>query len=355
MKRKTNFLIIIFIFLFQSFIFGQSNERNNNIETINTSSCINIMGKVIDEKTGEGVEGVHIILLNIKLSGGGYMFRARSDKNGEFILKKVPTFERNNEYYEIEVDAGCGNIHLKWCKDKIHFRQEYLIKIKPIPGKNVVLAPIKIKRGKIVRGRVRLRENKKIKDFRIYVNLVNKRDYDPLETGWIVHIERDGKFHTDVIPVEEDLLFSIESIIDEEGVRYGNFSKIIRFEKNKEYNDLEFKMPERDNEIRGKIEYYNSGNVEYKRIIELIHCGSQNNQISLTTNKDGYFIVKDFKEGRFKFYIYLLSDNIKESKSFNPFKDKHRLIIKREDKIFIDIKIDVKNNKLKYYVRKKGE
>jgi len=342
MRKNRIINIIILIFLFQSFVFGQSNERNNNIETINTSSCVNIMGKVIDEKTGEGVEGVKVKFLNIDSENGRAIY-TKTDKKGNYIFEKmgvVKGFE-----YELIITAGCNDIYL--CNEDKYFRQTYLIKFKLKEGKNLILDTIKLKRGKRVKGVVKLRNGKKVKNFLMQIILKDRKPFDAFDEGWDVKNLGDGKFHSELLPVGEELYFVVTKIIDEEGTVYYAFEKLLKIEEDKNYDNLKLINEGRGTEIVGRITDINGKPIKGKQRITITPDNSPG--ISLVANKDGYFRLKDIDTGKFKFDLALQVNN--RLRFFGPFKDNNKLFIKKGERMFLDIKFDELKNKIEFRVK----
>ena len=325
--------------------FDQNNQRVKENDVEYAHAYTNIIGRVVDEETGKGVEGVLVRLLNTEGEYAKEMTK-RTDKSGRYILENVPVFE--DMEYELMIRGGCLDMNSRWCKDKTYFRQEYIVKFRLRYGRNMKIKTIKLKRGKSIRGKVKLRNGKRIKDVSIEIHLKKIKPYDSIDYGWRAYLKEDRIFVSELLPIGEELYFIVDSLEDEEGVHYGSFTKEIKLEKDKEYNDLEFIMPERNTEISGRITDINGKPIEGKQKISILPDNGYN--IDIVVDRNGYFKIKEIQEGNFRFDLYLLIN--KKFTIINYNKQKEKIKIRRGEKIFLDIKVDTKKKAVRFSILK---
>jgi hypothetical protein len=126
-KKRLEMLVSLIVFL--CFIQGATAENH-----------MSVSGKVINRETGKGVAGVDIILFEID---EGEEFESTTDREGKFMIKKIP--KGKYEIPEIEIYMTCPE---ELIIDKMPK------KVKISPEKNISDITIYLKKGATISGSV---------------------------------------------------------------------------------------------------------------------------------------------------------------------------------------------------------
>jgi hypothetical protein len=317
-------VVIVFVLISQKLLLCQSYS--------------NVYGKVVDEESKKPVANVNVSLNNV-FDENNYMYRTLTNESGEFVFNKLVA---DDFEYELRINyiENMNKLTGLSCYD-----QTYKITFKLEKGKNLVLKPVKLKKGAQITGVVKLFDGTILKVATLYFNIVDKNKFDSINTSWQMKSfsSETGVFDSLLLPVDVDIKVKAMDLFNKDkNEAYDNVENIIKINKGEDNKNIEIIVPNILTEIKG-------------RIVNKMGVPLANQEITINpfsgipfvkTDQNGCFLFKYFLPREVQVDISY-SENGKYINSFKIYK----LLINLGESTFLDITLD-SNNYFQYKITK---
>jgi len=274
-----------------------------------------ISGRVVDEITGEGVEG---LIVDINIEG----WQTLTDKNGYFKFEMVPT----GEEYEVRV----------FIDKEPYYTKIYELEIIMEKGKNIILKDIIAKRGGAIEGTIKLWDGTPVSS--MSVTVYAEGEWPGAYGG---HPDENGYYRVSNIPAGIDLKVVVRCPDGGNVSRgYGRIIKEgIRVERDMTTKGINFIIPDDPTEIYGKVSFKDGEPLK----AHLFFFKGDNEQMGdIYSDIDGNYSIKSIESGNYRMHVSFASGEISVS-------GKKEIYVGRGNKIRIDIIISEESIDFKEY------